>query len=140
MSPTVQTFEGTILLVEDSEIISLDTADMLLDLGFREVLVARTGAEALAQLAARGAELRAVVLDLDLNGESALPVAEAAVRLGAPVVVASGHSEGGKHPALASAPILRKPYAEADMRLALAAALAAPRAVDSAAPDVAAPE
>lgn len=121
-------FDGSILLVEDSEIISLDTADILLEVGFSEVLVARTVAEATALVAAHAPRLRAVVLDLELDGESGEPVAIAARAAGVPVVVATGHADVSGRPALAAAPLVRKPYSEGDLRLALTAALAAPTA------------
>lgn len=126
MNGQTSAFTGSILLVEDSEIISLDTADMLLDFGFLEVLVARTVAEATDLLEAHGPKLRALLLDLELDGESGEPIAEAARAAGLPVVVATGHADVSGHAALVSAPLLRKPYSESDLRLALTAALAAP--------------
>ncbi|MGP9819991.1 response regulator [Salinarimonas sp. NSM] len=115
-------FSGCILLAEDSAIIALDTADTLRELGFEEVLVARDADAAHTLLAAR-ADLRALVLDLDLDGESGTPVARAARAAGVPVVVASGHADPGPDPAFVGAPLLRKPYTWEALAAALARAL-----------------
>ncbi|WP_372424904.1 hypothetical protein [Salinarimonas chemoclinalis] len=118
----VAPFFGCILLAEDSAIIALDTAETLTDLGFEEVLVARDAAAAHALLAVR-TDLRALVLDLDLDGESGTPVARAARAAGLPVVVASGHADPGPDPAFVGAPLLRKPYTRDALARALARAL-----------------
>ncbi|GGK50331.1 response regulator [Salinarimonas ramus] len=125
MATRTEQLFGTVLVVEDSIIISLDTADTLRDLGFEDVIVARTSAEALAALA-DGLAFRAVVLDLDLDGESATPVARAARAAGLPVIVASGHADPGLDPAFQGAPRLRKPYAREALAQALFQALGIP--------------
>ncbi|WP_052341410.1 response regulator [Salinarimonas rosea] len=116
-------FFGCILLAEDSAIIALDTADTLRELGFEEVLVARDATAAQTLLAAR-TDLRALVLDLDLDGESGTPVARAARAAGLPVVVASGYADPGPDPAFVGVPRLRKPYTREALAQALAQALA----------------
>lgn len=123
MTDTHQSFHECIFLVEDDPVISLDTADTLQDLGFDVVLLAACSADAIARIAG-APDLRAVVLDLDLKGEDAAPVAAAAGAAGVPVVVASGHSESVHETPLAAAQRIVKPYSPPELREALERALA----------------
>lgn len=114
---------GHVLLVEDSEIIALDAEDMLVDIGFESVAVARNCADAFAAIAAR--RPRAAVLDINLTEETSYPVAERLAREGVPFVFATGYGSLASLPEhLARAPLVTKPYTPESLRRALDAVVA----------------
>jgi Response regulators consisting of a CheY-like receiver domain and a winged-helix DNA-binding domain len=67
----------------------------------------------------------AAVLDANLNGRSAIPVAEALARRGIPFVFATGYAESGGPPGGFDAPVIRKPYDVTQVAAAVAGLLAA---------------
>ena len=99
---------GTVLLVDDEELVRISTADMLGDLGFT-VIEAGTAEEAL-QLVRDGVNLDLLVTDHLMPGMSGadLSVAVHSERPGLPVLLVSGYAEGdGINPSL---PRLNKPF------------------------------
>ena len=113
-----------ILLVEDEPLVALDVEEALRSLGCQVIGPAATLAEAM-RLAEGAVPLPdAAVLDVNLGGQAAFPVADLLVRQNVPVVFATGYSElpggwtsdGGQ----GRTALLRKPVD----RSALAAALA----------------
>lgn len=112
---------GPVLLVEDSEIIALDTEDMLRAFDFDEVLVARSCAEAFDIIAAQRVEC--AVLDINLVGETSFPVARRLKSLGVPFVFATGYGARHSEADLQSAVIVPKPYTEKSLCRALAQVL-----------------
>lgn len=106
------------LLVEDSEIIALDTEDMLLDLGYKTVTIARTCAEAFAVLDQHRPTV--AVLDVNLDRETSFPVAERLAADGIPFVFATGYGMHAHFPeSLVGRPVVSKPYSPDSMRRAL---------------------
>ncbi|MHC4955306.1 MAG: hybrid sensor histidine kinase/response regulator [Planctomycetota bacterium] len=128
--------EGTILLVDDEELIRQMGEDMLTRLGF-EVLLAEDGREALDICAEQGNRLCAVLLDIAMPGMNGWEVARSlrATRPLLPIVVSSGHDDGqamnGTH-GISDAYFLKKPYRVKELNAVLAEVLALSRAADRA--------
>ena len=113
---------GTVLLVDDEDLVRASTADMLVDLGF-EVVEARSGTEALARLATTG-PFDLLVTDHLMPGMTGVELARAAVgrQPGLPVLVVSGYSDAVG--LAADLPRLEKPFRQADLLAALTGVLA----------------
>ena len=97
-----------ILVVEDEALVAMLVEDALLDAGANIVGPACTVYDALRLIdeAKVNGVIDAVVLDLNLAGETALPVADKLAAFGVPFLIASGYGDGcdrGKHSA---APVL----------------------------------
>ncbi|MEM7695906.1 MAG: HWE histidine kinase domain-containing protein [Pseudomonadota bacterium] len=113
--------DATALLVEDNVIIAMDAEDMLRSLGFAAVEVANSAAAGLSRLS--DGHVDCAVLDINLGNETSIPIAEACLERGIPVIFASGYGDPeALPPALRAVPIVIKPYAEARIRDALLAA------------------
>jgi response regulator of citrate/malate metabolism len=96
-----------VLLVEDDVLIALDLEDMLEQLGFAGIRLARR-LDA-ARKACREAAFDLAVFDLNLAGVSSLPLIEEQVAAGCAVIVTSG-SDGEKEALGAlGVPVLLKP-------------------------------
>lgn len=106
-----------ILVVEDEMLVSMLLEDMLADFGCSVVGPAPTVADAMPL--ATGAQIDAAVLDLNLAGDPIYPVADALKARGVPFVFASGYGESGVTEAHRGAPMLQKPYRQADLERAL---------------------
>jgi len=92
--------------------------DMLSDFGCSIVGPAPTIGEALPL--AMEAEIDAAVLDLNLGGQPIFPVADALRARGVPYIFASGYGDSGLSDAHRGAPMLQKPFRQADLEKALA--------------------
>ena len=97
-----------ILVVEDEAIVSLLLEDMLLDLGYGDVWVASDVESALGLLASKRPDV--AVLDVNLGGESAYPVAEQLAAMKIPFVFATGYGRFGIDGPWAAHPVIQKPY------------------------------
>ena len=97
-----------ILLIEDDALVSMDIEDLLLDVGASVVGPAQTTALALMLLSDDKPDL--AVLDMRLEGRSAMPVADALAALDVPFVVVTGDEKAGAQAANDTAPVLVKPY------------------------------
>ncbi len=95
-----------VLVVEDEGLIALLMEDMLGELGC-ETEVATSVSEALSWLDGGGSP-DAALLDVNLAGETVLPVAEALAARGAPFAFATGYGEA-PDPRFRDAPLLTKP-------------------------------
>lgn len=120
---------GTVLLVDDEELVRSVTSAMLRGLGY-SVLGAAGGAEAVAELGKHPAEIRLVLCDLSMpgmNGWETLTALRALVP-GIPVILSSGYDRArvmaGRHPELPQG-FLRKPYRRGDLSAAIRLALGA---------------
>ncbi len=82
-----------VLIVEDEPLVALDMEETLRGLGCEVVGPTATLAEALRLLEEEAQRLDAAVLDVNLGGHAAFPVADALVRRGVPVLFATGYSE-----------------------------------------------
>ena len=87
--PTTQA--KRVLVVEDEPMIRMLLEDMLGELGYTVAAEAAHLEEALE--ATKNADFDVAILDANLNGEPALPVADALVARGTPFVFATGYGE-----------------------------------------------
>ncbi|WP_207460308.1 PAS domain S-box protein [Azospirillum sp. SYSU D00513] len=107
-----------VLVVEDSALIAMELQQALLDFGCQVVGPALSLED--ARHLADDPELEAAVLDLDLNGQSSLALAESLRWRGVPVLFCSGY-EDISAPAWAGVPRLHKPFSRAELMAALRA-------------------
>ena len=112
-----------VLVVEDEFLVSLLIEDQLERLGCQVGRTAATLAEAMAAVATERFDI--AVLDVNLNGERSFPVAGELKARGTPFLFATGFGAAGIDPAFADAPVLQKPYTEAQLQGALIGALRA---------------
>ena len=117
-APTGSELPQRVLLIEDNMIIALDTEEMLIELGVREVLVSGSVTQALRAIEKDRPDF--AVLDFNLGEESSEPVARHLVREGVPFVLATGYSaKEVKFEELGARAILKKPYDKSDLAKAL---------------------
>ena len=109
-----------ILVVEDESVVAFMLRELLTDRGVQVIGPAATVAAALEL--AESAELDAALLDVNLNGERSLPVAQALNRRGIPYVLATGYIavECRDYP---PGQVLLKPYHPAELISALRSAV-----------------
>ena len=104
----------SVLLVEDSMIIALDTEDCLRELGVDEVVVESTVAGALASLEKHQPDL--AILDYNLGRESSENVARDLARRGIPYWLATGYGEmADRLEEMGAMGLLIKPYGKAEL-------------------------
>jgi CheY-like chemotaxis protein len=103
-----------VLVVEDEALVSMLVEDMLGDLGCVVVGPAAELDEALKL--ASTADLDAALLDVNLGGRPIFPVADVLRARGIPFAFASGYGEAGLSEDYRGAPVLQKPFREADLR------------------------
>ncbi len=127
-TPDIRTDRGVlVLVVDDDNLVLLNTAAMLEDLG-HQVLSASSGEEALGHLAGH-AEISLVVTDEIMPGmtgtELALRMRDGGSDL--PIILATGYAELGERPApqKLGLPRLAKPFTQSQLAQAVEAALSA---------------
>src|SRR5580692_10714255 len=96
-----------ILIVEDEPMLAFAIEDMLIEGGFRIAGVARNLATALAIIESGVCD--AAILDANLSGVSAAPVASALALRGVPFLILSGYSPEQQPSAFSGALRLQKP-------------------------------
>jgi PAS domain S-box-containing protein len=106
-----------ILVVEDEVLVAMVVIDMLEELGVRPIGPAQSVEQALETIA--GEEFDAALLDGNLAGTQVHAVAAALTRKEVPFVFVTGYARGGLPAAFRSAPILSKPFTEAELIAAL---------------------
>lgn len=111
-----------VLLVEDEPIIAMTAEDMLQAIGCTVAASAQTLAEALAAAARGGFDV--AMLDINLNGEASLPVADWLKAVGTPFIFSTGYGAEGCGPHR-DVPLVTKPYRAIDLERALARAIRA---------------
>ena len=97
-----------VLVVEDEAMIRMLLEDMLGELGYIVAAQAARVEEALE--AAKTAAFDVAILDINLNGQTIVPVAEALDARGMPFVFATGYGEHGLPEAFRDRPTLKKPF------------------------------
>src|SRR6516225_9386613 len=112
-----------ILVVEDELMIRMLLEDMLGELGYTVAAEAGRLDEALA--AAKNAEIDVAILDVNLNGQPILPVADALAARGTPFVFATGYGERGLPEPYRDRPTLKKPFQLEGLKQMLESALKA---------------
>jgi CheY-like chemotaxis protein len=125
-SAQIASRELKILLVDDDALVSMNTVDMLTDLG-HSVLEASSGAHAL-RLLESGAEFDVVVTDYAMPGMNGLDLAAAIKRVNSalPLILATGYAELPPDAPL-EFPRLGKPYTQEELAQALQTALGVSR-------------
>ncbi len=109
--------ELKVLLVEDEALIAMMAQDMIEGLGHEVVHIASTLNEALDACAKR--DFDCALLDVNLNGDSSMPVAVAMKARGRPFAFTTGYGAGGVDGDHHDVPILSKPYALAELEKTL---------------------
>jgi CheY-like chemotaxis protein len=112
-----------VLVVEDEPLIAMMIEDMLDDLGCTLV-----GSAANLQQALSIAEAEAIdvaLLDMNLNGISSTPIADRLAARQVPFVFATGYGAEGRTAPHNGAPVLKKPFDQKELALALHAAFKA---------------
>ena len=97
-----------ILVVEDELMIRMLLEDMLGELGYTVTAEAARIDEALE--AAKTADFDLAILDVNLDGQPVLPVADVLVARGMPFVFATGYGERGLPESYRDRPTLKKPF------------------------------
>ena len=104
----------SVLLVEDSMIIALDTEDCLRELGVEKIIVESTVAGALASLEKQEPDL--AILDYNLGKESSEKVAEDLKRRGIRFWLATGYGEMSERlEEIGASGLLTKPYGKTEL-------------------------
>jgi CheY-like chemotaxis protein len=106
-----------LLVVEDEALIGMLLEDMLGDLGYEVVCMASSVDQA-AEMA-RGADLDAAILDVNVNGQAINPVAAILKERGIPFMFASGYGERGVPAEFQGVPMLQKPFQQESLETKL---------------------
>lgn len=112
----------SVLVVEDEAMIRMLLCDMIEDLGHAVAGQAARIDEALA-LASQVA-FDFAILDVNLDGKTAEPIAAAIEQRGIPFVFATGYGESGIPARFRGRPFLQKPFAVANLESILQTAAA----------------
>ena len=108
-----------VLVVEDEPIIAINTEMMLSTIGYENVEVVASVAEAMALL--DRTPVTFAILDLSLGNETSIPVAERLCGENVPIIITTGFEEVTLPSICAGTPILRKPYRLGDLETVIAA-------------------
>lgn len=106
-----------ILIVEDDAAVASLLAGMLGDLGHQVVAIERSRDAALATASVVKADL--AILDINLGGRPAFPIADRLLARGIPVVFATGYGILELTGKYETAPLLKKPFDEAGLAATL---------------------
>ncbi|MHC4451117.1 MAG: hybrid sensor histidine kinase/response regulator [Planctomycetota bacterium] len=130
--PDATQVDGTVLLVDDEDLIREMGREMLERLGF-EVVLAEDGPEALNIAAEQGNRFTCAIVDIAMPGMSGWEVVSSlrTMHPRMPIVVSSGHEAGlalGDPRGIPDAQFLKKPYRLKELNAVLAEVLAINRA------------
>ena len=118
MPATGNTSPLSVLIVEDEVMIRMLLAEMLQELGHSVVGEAGQVDEALA-LVNSGIAFDVAILDVNLDGRTAEPIAQAVEARGRRFLLATGYGASGLPHELKDRPFLQKPFAAASLAQAL---------------------
>lgn len=111
--------EKSVLIVEDEIIVAFDLEEMVGEMGHRVFGVASSLDGALAKISQGRPDI--AILDLNLSGESSLPLAEKLARNGVPIIYSTGYEVVDGLPGMPeSARIVQKPMAQEDLARTIA--------------------
>jgi len=105
-----------LLLVEDEMILALDLSDIVEGFGCTVVVASRVS-NALAVL--QDTTFDAAILDLNLAGDMAYPIADELDRLGVPFIFTTGYGTEGVDANYQAHSVLSKPYTQREVLAAL---------------------
>jgi DNA-binding NtrC family response regulator len=111
-----------VLVVEDETMLFFLAEDMLAELGCASVRHASRVKDALAVLADERPDV--AVLDVNLAGEQAYPIAEKLAAMNVPFIFATGYGSEGIPPNWANRPVVQKPFTLDMLARTVGAALA----------------
>lgn len=115
---------GQVLVLEDTLIIAMDAAATLEDMGAAEVKIASSVADAQTWLASNTPTI--ALLDVNLQDEQSVPVAEALAGRGIPFVLATGYGMTSElEEAYPPCAIVQKPFSPESLRTAMVSLMAA---------------
>ena len=109
-----------VLVVEDEAMVAMMLEDMLIDLGC-EIVGPAASLQAGLKLA-RSGSFDAAVLDVNLAGEKAFPIADVLAERGIPFVYATGYGRAGLRSEDDARVVVQKPYSLQDLQRHLQAA------------------
>jgi CheY-like chemotaxis protein len=107
----------SVLVVEDEMLILMMIEDMLVDLGCESVTAVATIEKALMLIEEHVFD--AAMLDMNLNGDDSLKVADALTARGVPFVYCTGNNGHGMRVNSANTPVLRKPFSFEELTVIL---------------------
>jgi DNA-binding response OmpR family regulator len=110
-----------VLVIEDEALVAMLIEDMIHDSGAEMVGAASTLTDALAL--ARDAQADVALLDINLGGALAYPVADVLRERGMPIVFTSGYGSAGLIERFQDCPILDKPFDQHSLEKAIHAIL-----------------
>jgi CheY-like chemotaxis protein len=110
-----------VLIVEDELLIRMLMEDMLQELGYKVAAEAARINEAMQ--AVTNVTFDFAILDVNLNGDSTGPVADALAARGTPFVFVTGYGTHGLPPAHRDRPTLKKPFQIEGLKQTILAAL-----------------
>lgn len=97
-----------VLVVEDEMLVLMLIEDMLSDLGCTSIASAATVQKALALIEKQIFDF--AMLDMNLNGQKSVPVADALAAHGVPFVFSTGNSVDDTWTGYVDRPVIRKPF------------------------------
>src|SRR5215204_5033677 len=106
-----------VLVVEDEALVAMLIEDMIHDSGAEMVGAASTLTDALAL--ARDAQADVALLDINLGGALAYPVADVLRERGVPIVFTTGYGSAGLIERFQDCPILDKPFDQPSLEHAI---------------------
>lgn len=106
-----------LLLVEDEALIRMMIADMVEELGHR--VIAEAGSIKDAEHPARNAQFHLAILDINIAGDSILPIALIIEERGLPLLFASGYGSSELPAPFHTKTIMRKPFIVAELGKAI---------------------
>jgi CheY-like chemotaxis protein len=112
-----------VLLVEDETLVAMLLEDMIADLGGTVLRSASRVARALEFAEDTSLDFDLAVLDVNLAGEEAFPIADALARRGIPFAFSTGYGNAGLPDAWRSRPTLQKPFTQEQVTAVLTHAL-----------------
>lgn len=112
-----------VLIIEDEPLISMYIEDSLADIGCKPVGTVTSLLEATKKI--EDVEFEVVMLDVNLNGEQSIGLAETLWKRRLPFIFSTGYGNTGIPSHLHHIPVLQKPFQESDLVDALSLALVA---------------
>lgn len=97
-----------VLLVEDEMMVLISIENMLADLGCASVTAAATVEQALSLIQAK--QFDVAMLDVNLDGATSYPIADALAARAVPFLFATGYTDEGAHVRYPDRPVLNKPF------------------------------
>jgi CheY-like chemotaxis protein len=113
-----------VLVVEDEMLVVMMIEDMLADLGCKSVTSAASVEKALALINSQVFDV--ALVDINLNGNDSLPVAEALSARGVPIVYSTANTGQSLRDGYSDRPVLKKPFKYEELAAILARLKLAP--------------